>query len=153
MAETVALISAFASTAATAVSAVGQYNKSKFESKVASQNAQIVNEQGVQAAESQRKKASAEISRMRTAFGASGLELGSGSIYDTLTNAVMESELENKTIRRDYAIRAAGYKNEASLASSSASNAIYGGAFNTTATGYKEYTSFKENNQDFKLFG
>jgi hypothetical protein len=73
---------------------------------IAQQNANMALEQGTIKEEAQREQAGAQIGRIRSAYGAMGVEPNSGSALDVRSSAAETGELNAQTIRYNAGVQA-----------------------------------------------
>jgi hypothetical protein len=147
---------AIASTAAsTALSAYGMYSQgqqqkaaSKYASAVAERNAQIEeqNAKDVEAAgrsEEQRQRIanSQKLGEQRAAAGASGVDIGTGTMLDSIADTAAIGEYDALTVRSNYQRQAnahyrqaEAYRDDAAAYSTSAGNAAVNGALGAAGT-------------------
>jgi hypothetical protein len=124
-----------------AASATADYNQ-----KVATQNAAVAQQQGLQAQMQQRQDAARKIGLMEANYGANGIDPGSGTATDVINDSISQSTLDNLNIKYNYQLKALGYQNSATLDSSAASNdttagylSAAGSALGGTAGAMKQY--------------
>lgn len=126
-----------ASTAMGAIGAVrqaqAQAGAMRYNAQIAEQNAQIANAQGAAAAEAQQREAQRRIGSAIASYGASGVDVGTGSPVDVLADSARQSALDNLTVKYNYKLRAQGYLNQAELDRTGASNAVQAGYMNATS--------------------
>lgn len=108
-----------------AVAASADYN-----AKVASQNAQIADAQGVAAGEAQHRDAIRKIGAATAAYGASGVQLSDGSPLDVLEESARESALDAATLKYNYKLKGLGFGNQAALYSAQSGFASTAGTLN-----------------------
>lgn len=108
--------------ASAAISAAGAIKTSqaqaasqKYNAAVAEQNAQITEAQGAVAAEAQSREAQRRIGAAVAQYGASGVDLATGSPADVLAESARNAALDNLTLRYNYKLRALGFRNQANL--------------------------------------
>ncbi|MDR3555921.1 MAG: hypothetical protein P4L55_14280 [Syntrophobacteraceae bacterium] len=80
---------------------------------IAQQNANMALEQGTIKEEAQREQTGAQIGRIRSAYGAMGVEPNSGSALDVRSSAAEMGELNAQTIRYNAGVQAWNDKNQA----------------------------------------
>lgn len=135
-----------ASSAVGAAGAIQQGNANAqaadYNAAVARQNSDIAMQQGVAASEAQKRDAERKIGSMIANYGASGVSAGSGSPLDVLADSAAMSTLDNLTVKYNYALKAAGFTNQATLAGMQAKNARTSGILNASAFGLKGIGQF-----------
>lgn len=97
------------------VAGQGQAMAQEYNASIARQNAVIAKQQGEAAAEAQSRNAQRTIGSAIAAYGASGVQGGDGSPVDVLADSARMASLDNLTIKYNYALKAQGYNNQASL--------------------------------------
>lgn len=122
----------------------GQAQASEYNAAIARQNALITQQQGDAAVQAQQRDSARQIGRMKAAYGASGVQLDSGSPLDVLAESASMAALDSLTLKYNYALKAAGLQSQASLedkqASTSRTSAILG-AGSSVLKGYGMYTA------------
>ena len=105
---------------ATAMSAFGALSNAKSQSNAATYNAQVAQrdqqiglDQGNAQAAIQARSARMQIDAGRAQYGASGVDVNSGSPLDVLQSSAMNASLDNQTIKYNSQIKGYGYGNEA----------------------------------------
>lgn len=128
--------------AGTAVGAVGSIVKGESEAvayeynaSVARRNAQTSAEQGVAAVEAQQRNSVRRIGAAIAAYGASGVQVDSGSPMDVLADSARMAELDRLTTQYNYALKGAGYQSQAQLADMGAETARTSGYLNALSVG------------------
>jgi len=123
------------------VQAYGQIQQGNYEAKVENQNAQflegaagVAQQRGGNAAGLRRMKGSQDIGEARASAGASGLDVGSGSVVDMIADSRMLSELDAQTETNNAAREAWGYKVQATEARARAKLAKTKSRYNAAAT-------------------
>lgn len=108
------------STAAAAVTAVGAIKQgqaaeqaSAYNAGVARQNAVIAAQQGELAAKQNDVQAERKIGAATAQYGAAGLDSSEGSPLDVLRYGAEQASLDSSTIRYNYALKSAGYEQNA----------------------------------------
>jgi hypothetical protein len=108
-----------AGTALGAVGAIrsGQANAAAadYNAGIARQNAQIAQAQGEAASEAQQRDTAQKMGAALAAYGASGVQTGTGSPEDVLVSSARLATLNNLTLRYNYQLKGMGYQNEAAL--------------------------------------
>lgn len=87
----------------------------EYNAKVARMNAEIARQQGIAAVEAQQRQAARAMGSMRAAYGASGVQMDSGSPVDVLVDSARNAELDRLTVQYNYALKAVGYESDAKL--------------------------------------
>lgn len=119
---------------AAAVSAVSAYQQGQANANAAGYNAQIGEVNKGMALRDQERKAQLAAGRARAAYGASGVQLGTGSPLDVLADAAGQSEYDKLKIRFNYDSRInLDRAQESSYRTSSVLNAV--------GAGFKAYGS------------
>lgn len=93
----------------------GQATASEYNAQIARQNAVIAQQQGVAAADAQSRDAQRKIGSMVAAYGASGVQSDAGSPMDVLADSARMAALDNLTVKYNYALKAQGFNNQATL--------------------------------------
>lgn len=119
-----------------------QSNAASYNAKVAAQNAEIARQQGEAAAQAQDRAARQRLGQMTAAYGASGVDMGSGSPLDVLQDSARTAALDNLTTRYNYNLRATGYSNQSTLLENQASNYKTSGILNGIGAGVKGATAY-----------
>ena len=125
---------------ASAASKSADYN-----SQIAQQNATIATQQGDAAAAKQDRTARLQIGAMTANYGASGVDGTQGSPVDVLQDSVRTATLDNLTTKYNYALRAAGFQNQAGLDSMASSSASTSGLLGAGGAIGKGYAGIKAN--------
>lgn len=126
-----------------------------YNAQLAEQNAVITRQQETFAVESQQRAAARTIGAMVAGYGASGVQMDTGSPLDVLADSVRTSELDKLTLQYNYELRARDYENQAALDrmnaanglaasttyASSASNYSTAGTLNAIGTGLAGYAN------------
>lgn len=94
-----------------------------YNTKIAQQNAESARLQGNAADEALARDQRRRIGAAEAAFGAAGVDLGSGSPVDVLADMTRSAMQDRLTQKYNYKLRALGYSDQAALDQSSASNA------------------------------
>lgn len=122
---------AIAGVAMAAVGAIRSANAkasaADYNSAIASQNAMVASEQGEAAAQAQSRDAERRIGQGVAAYGASGVDVGSGSPTDVLADSARSAMLDNLTIKYNASLRAAGYKDQSLLENANSQEATTSG--------------------------
>lgn len=122
-----AVVGAYASIkSGQAASAAADYN-----AKIATQNAEAMRQQGIQAQAAQRRDMGLKLGTLAANTGASGVDSTTGSPLDVLSSSIQQGTLDNLNIKYNYQMKAMGYQNSGTLDSAqskSASTAGYLGA-------------------------
>jgi hypothetical protein len=124
----------------------GQKLAADYNSQIALQNAQIAEQQSGAASEAQQRDASRKIGAATAAYGASGVQTDSASAMDVLAESARNATLDNLTLKYNYALKAAGLKNQAALSEAEgeyASTASVLNAFSGAAKDYQTYQALK----------
>lgn len=123
--------------AASAVGAVrqaqAQSQAASYNSQIAQQNALAAQQQGEAAAQAQARDAQRRIGAMIAGYGASGVDVGSGSPQDVLADSVRSATLDNLTTKYNYKLKGQGYINQSQLDSMEADNASSAGWLNAAS--------------------
>jgi hypothetical protein len=157
MAPAIPIITLVASLAATAYSAYAQNQASSFQAAIAKRNAEAAERAARDAAarglnEGVKLSLAAGQARgaVRAGFGASGVELTSGSPLDVLSDAAMFTELDKQTLRSNAEREAAGFRVQSGnyLAQGSAAraegrNAAFGTVLGGTSSAFGNYYGSK----------
>lgn len=132
--------------AGTLVSAYGavragqaQSAAAKFNAAVATQNAQIAQNQADAAAQEKHRDLVRRLGSMQAAYGASGVTSDSGSVLDVLGDSIRQGTLDQLTAKYNGQVRAAGYTDNAALDNMQARTALtssYLSAAGTLASGF-----------------
>lgn len=131
------LVAAAASTLGAYTQGMAQSQAAEYNAKIAQQNAEIARQQGAAAAEAQGRDAQRKIGAMVAAYGASGVQGDTGSPMDVLADSVRNAALDKLNIQYNYALKALGYSNQATLASAQADNYKTSAVVNAIAAGAK----------------
>lgn len=153
------------SAAATVFSAYSTYAQGKAQSqayenqaaaadqnaKISAKQAEITAQNGAREEQQVRNRANAVIGAQKTAFGSSGVDSGSGSALDLLTDTRDQSESDALQTRKNsanqvwgYQVEQTNYKNQTNAARSAAKNSSTMGkigAFTTLLNGYSSWNS------------
>jgi hypothetical protein len=108
--------------------AADEYNE-----KVADQNAISAEQQGQEQAQLQQQQAAKTIGAAVAGYGASGVESGSGSALDVLSESASNSELDRQNILYKAKLQANGYQDEGDLDSAKAATRDEQGELGATA--------------------
>lgn len=131
--------------AVTAVGAIGQAQSaasaSKYNAAVNTQNALVAEQQGEAAAQAQERDAQRRLGAAVAAYGASGVDITTGSPTDVLADSSRMAALDNLTTRYNYRMRALGYQNQATLDTSSARNSSTAGYLSAIGSAASMYRS------------
>lgn len=141
-AATWAMVGAGVAATGTLMEGQSQAMASEYNADVARQNAAIAAQQGKAAVELQQRNAKRTIGTMVANYGASGVQVDSGSPLDVLADSASMAELDKLTTQYNYALRGLGYSQQANLAdmnASSASTSSLLGAVGKAASGYGTY--------------
>ena len=87
----------------------------EYNAKVARMNAEIARQQGVAAVEAQQREGARAMGRAMAAYGASGVQMDSGSPVDVLVDSARNIELDRLTVQYNYALKAVGYESDAKM--------------------------------------
>lgn len=87
----------------------------EYNAKVARMNAEIARQQGIAAVEAQQREAARAMGRAMAGYGASGVQMDSGSPVDVLVDSARNIELDRLTVQYNYALKAVGYEAESKL--------------------------------------
>ncbi len=115
-------------------SASAKASADNYNGQIAEQNAAIATSQGEAAAQAQQRDAERQIGRGVAAYGASGVDVGSGSPTDVLADSARSAMLDNLTIRYNAQLRGTAYKDQANLYRSEASNDTTSGYLNAASS-------------------
>lgn len=126
--------------AATAVSAVGAVRASQaqaaaanYNAQLAEQNAQVATAQGAAAAEAHDRDTRRKIGSAIASYGASGVQVDTGSPTDVLADSARAASLDNLTIKYNAKLRAMGLQAQAELSRTNADNSLQAGQINATS--------------------
>lgn len=129
---------AIVSTVVSALGAISQANAASdaadYNAQIATQNAQIAQQQGQAAAAAQDKAARQKIGLMVANYGASGIDVGSGSPLDILRDSASTAKLDNLTTLYNYQLKSQGYTNTATLDSMQSDAATTSGYLSAAGT-------------------
>lgn len=129
-----------ASAAMTAVSAISQAQQqkaaSKYNEKVAENQAIASRQQAASNAEMQRRSAAKKVGSMQAAYAASGVSV-EGSALDVLEESARNAELDRQNILYGGELRAMGSESTAALEKSRASNAMTSGYLSAAGSLFK----------------
>lgn len=124
-----------------AMSAVGavrqaqaQAGAARYNAQVAEQNASIAMAQGTAASEQQQRDSARKMGAAIASYGASGVDVSSGSPADVLADSARQSALDNATIKYNARLRAMGFTEQAALDRSGADNSESAGYINATSS-------------------
>ena len=104
-----------------------------YNAQVAQQNAVIAQQQGDAAAQAQSRDAQRKIGSMIASYGASGVQADAGSPLDVLADSVRMATLDNLTTKYNYALKAQGFGNQATLDTMNAETSRTSGLLNGAA--------------------
>lgn len=93
--------------------AKSQSNAATYNKQVAQRDQQISLDQGNAQAAIQARSARMQIDAGRAQYGASGVDVNSGSPLDVLQSSAMNASLDNQTIKYNSQVKGFGYGNEA----------------------------------------
>lgn len=113
-----------------------------YNAQVAQQNAVIAQQQGAAAAEAQSRDAQRKIGSMVAGYGASGVEGSSGSPMDVLADSARMATLDNLTTKYNYALKAQGFGNSATLDEMNSQTSLTSGVLNAVGTGMSAYGTY-----------
>lgn len=120
--------------AAATVSAVGAVRQGQaakaaadYNATIANQNAQAAAAQGEAASEQQARESERKMGSAMAAYGASGVQMGSGSPMDVLADVARSSELDRQTTVYNYKMRGLGFQDQAGLDIAQGENASSAG--------------------------
>lgn len=120
-----------------AVSAVSQARQqqaaSKYNEKVANQQATVANQVAESNAERQKRSAAKKIGSMEAAYAASGVSQ-EGSVIDVLEESSRNAELDRLNILHGGKLQALGYQNTAALNKAQGKNAMSAGYMSAAGT-------------------
>lgn len=123
-------------TGVAAYSAIQQGNAaasaSNYNATVADQNAIAAQQQAQQDAQLQSARDKQLLGAQAAAYGASGVDSGSGSPLDVLGSTASNAELSRQTILYKGRLKAAGYNDESQLDAATAANAQSNAAFSAS---------------------
>lgn len=125
-----------------------QAQSSEYNAAIARQNAVIAQQQGEAASQAQQRDSARQIGRMKAAYGASGVQLDSGSPLDVLADSAAMATLDNLTVKYNYALKAAGLQSQAAIDDMQAGTSRTSGVLGAGASalkGYSMYTAFGGN--------
>lgn len=116
----------------------------RYNAAIAQQNASTAMQQGEAVVQSEQRSAARKMGAAIAAYGASGVQVDSGSPVDVLADSARLAELDKLTTRYNYALRAVGFQNQATLDLSEAQNDTTAGVLSmlsAAAGGYADYQS------------
>lgn len=87
----------------------------EYKAQIAQQNAQIARGQGQAAVEMQQRNAARTTGKMVASYGASGVQMDSGSPLDVLADSAAMATLDKLTLQYNTALKAAGYESQSNL--------------------------------------
>lgn len=122
-----------------------QQQAANYNAGIAQQNVSIINSQTAQQVEQTHRAAVLKIGAMRALYGASGVDVSSGSPLDVLASSTAQAKLDEQTVRYNGEVKALNYKNQAQLdimggqqaaaaASSKAASSLLTGTASTLST-------------------
>lgn len=138
-----AVVSTGMSVAGSLIKGESQAQAYNYNAGIAAQNAQIAREQGEAAVQAQQRNAARRIGTMIANYGASGVQVDSGSPLDVLADSAAMATLDSLTIRYNYALKAAGFENQAALDRAAAKSSRTSGYFNAIGAGLSGYAGMK----------
>lgn len=134
----------YAAAAVSAVSAIQQANTqkaaSKYNEKLAENQAIGAEQEAAAAADRQRRNASKTIGSMQASYAASGVS-AEGSPLEVLEESARNAELDRLTILWNGQSRAQGYQNTAELERSRGKNAMASGYLSAAGSAFKGFAS------------
>lgn len=137
----------------TGVSAIGslrqgqaQRQAADYNAAIAQQNAVIAQQQGIAAVEAQQRNAARTIGAAKAAYGASGVQVDSGSPLDVLAESARMAELDKLTTKYNYDLRALGFDQQSNLASMNGKNATTSSLLNAGGSMLKGFTQYSAMN-------
>lgn len=101
-----------------------------YNAQIATQNASTTMAQGQAASDAQSREAERKMGAAVAAYGASGVDTGSGSPADVLADSARQATLDNLSTQYNYKLKALGYSDQATLDSSASSNSTTAGYLN-----------------------
>lgn len=132
--EAAVVVAAVAAVAGAGIAAYGAVQQGKaasdaanYNAKLAAQNAAIAQQQAQSQATQQQQRARAAIGSEEAAYGASGVDAGSGTPLDVLSSSAQQSEFGRQTIEYDGRLKSLGYSDQNALDSAAAGNALQQG--------------------------
>lgn len=120
-----------------------QAQASEFNAAIARQNAQIAQQQGAAAVQAQQRDAARRIGSMVANYGASGVQVDSGSPVDVLADSAAMATLDRLTLQYNYALKAAGFENQAKVDDMNATTSRTSGLFGAASAGMKAYGTYQ----------
>jgi hypothetical protein len=116
-------------------------NASRYNAETSRQNAEIARSQGVAQAEAQQREAARKIGAAVALYGASGVQVSTGSPMDVLADSVRMATLDKLTIRYNADLKARSYLRQSALDEARAENSIQAGELNATSAVLRGATS------------
>jgi hypothetical protein len=120
-----------------------QAQSSEYNAAIQRQNAIIAQQQSQAAVEAQQRNAARTIGTMVANYGASGVQVDSGSPLDVLADSARMAELDKLTTQYNYQLKAMGYDQQANLADMNAQSATTSSLINAGATAVKGYGQYQ----------
>lgn len=120
----------------------GQAGAAEFNAAVARQNAAVAQQQGQAAIEAQQRDYARKMGSMVASYGASGVEVDSGSPLEAVADSARMATLDSLTLKYNADLRAAGYQNTAMMEDMKAKTARTSAMLNAGSnlmTGYGKY--------------
>ena len=144
------LVLTLASTAMAASSqmkqAQAEQQAAQYNQQVAQQNVNIAASEGAAASALQQQQTEREIGAATAAYGAAGVQEGTGSAADVLEQSARNATLNNLTLKYNYRLKGLGYTNLANLDSAAGQNEAQAGTTGAAAAllggATKAYTQF-----------
>jgi len=134
MAVPVMIASAVISAMAAMRTGQTQSEMAKYNAKLAETNSEVANAEGAAASDAQDRDSQRRIGAAIAAYGASGVDVGTGSPVDVLADSARQATLDNLTVKYNYKLRALGYQNQAGLDTATGEYALAAGRMGATAS-------------------
>lgn len=122
-------------------SAQAQHDSAAYNATVAQQNAFSAEQQANAADQMLKRQQEQRMGAAVAEYGASGVDLSSGSASDVLGESARNATLDRLTQKYNYRMKALGYRDEASLDQSNASYASSAGYLNAASAALSAYSS------------
>lgn len=123
----------------------GQAQASEYNATIARQNAEIARQQGAFAMEAQEREAKRAMGRSIAAYGASGVQVDSGSPLDVLADSARMAMLDRLMIQYNAEVKARGYENQSQLETTSAEYSRTSALFGAAGAGFKAAGVYSQN--------
>lgn len=116
-----------------------------YNAQVAIQNSRLAAAQGQAAVEAQQRDAARKIGAAVANYGASGVQVDSGSPLDVLADSARMSELDRLTIQYNASLKAMGYDLQARMSQLESRSARTSAVLNAVGAGVQGYTMYRGN--------